>query len=163
VAEAPPPAKLWHTRERSGISLDREQRWWHDGEPVEHPRIIEAFNKGLKVQDDGRYKLEFGDDWCFVEVQGAAYRVLVLDEAEGDRLSIRLSDRTAEWLDVGSLVLDADGVLTAAVKGGRARARFSREAQFALGERVVSEGGAALVRIGGRSVPLPQAAWPLDT
>ncbi len=154
--------KIWHTREASGISLDREQRWWHDGERVEHPNIIEAFNKGLKVQDDGRYKLEFGNDWCFVEVQGSAYRALVLDEAEGGRLSIRLSDRTAEWLDVASLALDAEGVMTAAVKGGKARARFSREVQFALGERVVQEGGALKLKVEGQMVPLPEAAWPKD-
>jgi uncharacterized protein len=149
--------KIWHTREASGITLDRDQRWWHDGEPVEHPNIIEAFNRGLKVQDDGRYKLEFGNDWCFVEVQGAAYRALMLDEGEEGRLSVRLSDRTAEWLDVASLALDGEGVMTAAVKAGKARARFSREAQFALGERMVEEGGALKLRCGATLVPLPDA------
>jgi hypothetical protein len=155
--------KIWHTREASGITLDREQRWFHDGEPVEHPKIIEAFNCGLKVQDDGRYKLEFGNDWCFVEVQGAAYRVLMLDDGEDGRLSVRLSDRTAEWLDVSTLALDADGVFTAAVKGGKARARFSREAQFSLGEKRVEEGGAVVLKIGDRSEPVPHAAWPRAT
>lgn len=154
--------KIWHTREASGITLDREQRWWHDGEPVEHPKIIEAFNRGLKVQDDGRYTLEFGTDWCFVEVQGAAYRALLLDEGDDGRLSIRLSDRTAEWLDVGSLALEPDGVMTAAVKNGKARARFSREAQFALGERVVEEGGALMLKCGATLVALPEAARPRD-
>jgi uncharacterized protein len=154
--------KIWHTREASGITLDREQRWWHDGEPVEHPNIIEAFNRGLKVQDDGRYKLEFGNDWCFVEVQGAAYRALVLDAGDDGRLSIRLSDRTAEWLEVASLALDADGVLTAAVKNGKARARFSREAQFALGERMVEERGALKLKCGTGLVELPEAARPIE-
>ena len=149
--------KIWHTREQSGITLDKEQRWFHDGEPVEHPHIVEAFNRGLKPTDDGRYKLEFGNDWCFVEVQGAAYRVLVVDVGEGDQLSVRLSDRTAEWLDVGSLALDADGVLTVAVKSGKARARFSREAQFSLGEHLVQEGESVRLQVGARSWPLPDA------
>lgn len=152
--------KLWHTREQSGLKVDREQRWWHDGEPIEHPNIIEAFNCGLKVTDDGRYKLEFGNDWCFVEVEAAAYKALVLDVTADERLSIRLSDRTAELLDVGSLALDGDGVMTAAVKGGKARARFSREAQFALGELVERDGGALALRVGGRRFALPEAAWP---
>ncbi len=154
--------KIWHTREQSGITLDREQRWFHDGEPVEHPNIIEAFNRGLRVTDDGRYKIEFGNDWCFVEVQGAAFKVLVLDVAEGDRLSVRLSDRTAEWLDVASLKLDETGVLTAAVKGGKARARFSREAQYALGELMEHADGAYRLRVGAASWPVPEAAWPKD-
>ena len=45
VAQGPP--KKLHTREQSGIRLDRQLRWWHDDEPVEHPKIIEAFNRGL--------------------------------------------------------------------------------------------------------------------
>lgn len=151
--------KIWHTREQSGITLDREQRWWHDGEPVEHPNIIEAFNRGLRVTDDGRYKLEFGNDWCFVEVQGAAYKALLVDVAEGDRLSVRLSDRTAEWLDPASLAVDQDGVLTCAVKGGRARARFSREAQFALGEHLVREGGALQLAVGAKRYPVPPGVF----
>jgi uncharacterized protein len=154
--------KIWHTREASGITLDREQRWWHDGEPVEHPNIIEAFNKGLRVTDDGRYKIEFGNDWCFVEVQGAAFKVMVVDVAEGDRLSVRLSDRTAEWLEVPSLALDAEGVLTCAVKGGKARARFSREAQFTLGEHMVRSDSGVTLEVGETKWPVPSAAWPVD-
>lgn len=152
--------KIWHTREASGITLDREQRWWHDGEPVEHPNIIEAFNRGLRVTDDGRYKIEFGNDWCFVEVQGAAFKVVVIDVGEGDRLSVRLSDRTAEWLNVDSLAVDADGVLTCAVKGGKARARFSREAQFGIGEHLVRDAQGTRLVVGANSWPVPAAAWP---
>ena len=42
----------WHTREDSGLRLDREQRWFHDDERIEHPKVIEAFNRGLRVEDD---------------------------------------------------------------------------------------------------------------
>jgi hypothetical protein len=145
----------WHTREDSGIKLDRELRWWHDDEPVEHPKLIEAFNKGLKVADDGRFKLEFGNDWCFVAVEDAAYGVLAVDVSEGDVPSVRLSDRTAEALDVATLVLGADGVLCARVKNGRAKARFSRDAQFALGEMMEPTERGYVLRVGQRTVPLP--------
>lgn len=148
--------KRWHTREDSGIRLDRQLRWWHDDEPVEHPRVIEAFNRGLKVTDDGKYRLEFGNDWCFVTVEEAAYGITAVDVSDGDLPSVRLSDRTAEPLDVGSLALGDDGVLTAKVKGGRALARFSRDAQFALGEMVEASDGGLVLRVGQRRVPLPE-------
>lgn len=128
----------WHTREDSGLVLDEAQRWWHDGERVEHPLIVEAFNRGLQVTDDGRYQLHFGGDWCFVTVRGCAYQVVVVDLLEDGRWAVRLSDRTAELLDVASLAEDAEGVLTVAVKGGRARARFSRNAQFLLADHPAS-------------------------
>src|SRR5262249_6822997 len=57
-----------HTRENSGIRLDRNGRWWHDGVPIEHPKIIDAFNRGLSPTDGGRFRLDFGNDWCFVQV-----------------------------------------------------------------------------------------------
>jgi hypothetical protein len=151
----PPPGKRWHTREDSGIRLDREGRWWHDDELVEHPRIIEAFNTGLVPTEDGRFKLQFGQDWCFVTVEDAAYRVLAVDE-RGESLSLRLSDRTSELLDPAALFLSSDGVLVCKVKQGRATARFSRDAQFAIGEWMDEEDGSLVIRLDGRTWPLTQ-------
>jgi uncharacterized protein len=153
-----PPLKRWHTREDSGIRLDRRGRWWHDEEPIEHPRIIEAFNVGLAPTGDGRFKLTFGNDWCFVTVEDAAYQVLALDPTEDEQLSVRLSDRTAERLDVGSLSLDEEGVLSCRVKRGLAKARFSRDAQFQLGSLIELDGGLPFLRVGQQRIPLPPNA-----
>lgn len=149
-----------HTREASGIRLDGQLRWWHDDERVEHPRIIEAFNQGLRVAEDGRYKLEIGNDWCLVVVEDAAFEVVAIDLSEGSRLSARLSDRTAEWLDLTSLAVDAGGVLTVAVKGGRAKARFSRDAQFALGTMLEPEGERWVLRVGEKRWPTSLSGAP---
>ena len=142
-----------HTREDSGIRLDRRLRWTHDDEPVEHPRVIEAFNQGLRVTADGRFKLEIGEDWCFVTVEDAAFAVVAVDLSAGSRVSIRLSDRTAEWLDATSLAADGEGILTAGVKGGRARARFSRDAQFTRGTMLEPAGGGFVLRAGEQRWP----------
>lgn len=144
--------KRWHTREDSGITLDRELRWWHDGEPIEHPNIIEAFNRGVRAEADGRFTLHFGDDWCFITVEDAAYRIVAIDVSEGERLSVRLSDRTAEWLDPGTLALDDEGILSARVKGARAKARFSREAQFQLLQHLEVDGEWVMLRVGSSAI-----------
>jgi uncharacterized protein len=143
----------WHTREDSGIRLDRRMRWFHDDVPVEHARIIEAFNQGLRVTDDGRFKLEIGNDWCFVTVEDAAFEVVALDLSDTSRPSVRLSDRTAEWVDLMSLAVDAEGILTARVKNGHAKARFSRDAQFALGTMLEPEGDGFVLRAGEKRWP----------
>ena len=119
--------------------LDRELNWVHDGERITHPKIIEAFNQGLVPTDDGRFQLQIGNDWAYVTVEGAAYRVNAIDTDE-TRVYLRLSDRTGEALDPSTLRLGEDGVLGVRVKGGRAEARFSRDAQFALGQLLVPEG-----------------------
>lgn len=155
------PAR-WHTREDSGIRLDRQFRWWHDGGLIDHPNIIEAFNKGLRVADDGKVTLHFGNDWCFIEVEDAPFKVVAVDESAGARLSVRLSDRTAEWLDVAALALDDDGVLSTRVKEGRAKARFGRDAQFQLAQHLEVEAGVVHLRVGGRLEPTSLPASALE-
>lgn len=155
MAGEPKAPGRWHTREDSGLRIDRQGRWWHDDERIEHPNIIEAFNRGLRVQPDGRVQLHFGNDWCFVVVDDCAFQVVAVDEAEGERLSLRLSDRTAELLDVSTLVLDDEGVLVTRVKAGLARARFTRDAQFQLAERFIEHEGRLSLRVGSSTWPTP--------
>lgn len=147
-----PTGKRWHTREDSGLRLDREFQWWHDDERIEHPNIIEAFNQGLRAEADGRTTLHFGNDWCFVQIDDAAFRVNAVD-VSGDGLSVRLSDRTAERLDASTLALDDDGVLSAQVKAGLAKARFSRAAQFQLAQHLELRDAVVGLLIEGRFVP----------
>lgn len=148
------PKVRWHTREDSGLVIDRRGRWFHDGEPIEHPNIVEAFNRGLRVQPDGRVQLHFGHDWAFVQVEQCPFIVVAVDDAD-ERLSIRLSDRTAEWLEPSTLSLDDEAVLVVRVKGGLSCARFSRDAQFQLAERFVQDGQRLSLRVGEALVPLP--------
>ena len=144
----------WHTREDSGLRIDRHGQWWHDDEKIEHPNIIEAFNRGLRVMEDGKYQLHFGNDWCFVQVEHCGFTIVAVDEAEGDRLSVRLSDRTAEFLELESVREDEEGVLIAKVKEGKALARFSRDAQYQFAEHLEETDGKLFIRVGARVVPL---------
>ena len=145
--------KRWHTREDSGLVLDRELNWHHDGERITHPKIIEAFNQGLVPTEDGRFQLRIGNDWAYVTVEGAAYRVNAID-TDDTRVYLRLSDRTGEALDPATLRLGEDGVLAARVKAGRADARFSRDAQYALGQLLVQEGSSWVLALPRARIPV---------
>lgn len=149
----PPVGKRWHTREDSGIRIDHELRWWHDDERIEHPKILEAFQQGLQPDDQGRYVLHFGNDWCYVQVEDAAYWVESL-EPRGDALFLSLSDRSEEPLAPATLTVEPDGVLSCRVKQGRAKARFSRQAQFQLGEKVERADHGMVLRVGASEFPL---------
>jgi len=165
-AGPPSPGKKWHTREESGIRLDRQLRWFHDGEPIEHPKIVEVFNQGLVPNGDGRFRLNVGNDWCFVEVQECAYGVVGVDVVGVDAapmgLALRLTDRTGERLDAQTLALGEDGVLTCQVKGRRAKARFSRDAQFALGSLMYEEDGQLFLQLGPVRIALPLSPHALE-
>lgn len=159
----PPPGKRWHTREDSGIRLDATLRWWHDDEPIQHPKIIELFNSSLVLDEAGRYQLRIGNDWCYVQVEGAAYEVRTVDVTPDERVSVRLSDRTAEALDAATLHVDPDGILSCRVKQGRARARFSRDAQYQFGQLLEEDSHGGLVLCAGqRRLPLSVSLDALD-
>lgn len=100
--------------------LDAELGWWHDGERLSHPKIIEAFTRGVRLDDDGRYRLEFGGEDCFITVQGCAFGVTAVDsDVTGWKVS--LTDGTQETLAPQSLEQSPDGALTVAVKHGAIR------------------------------------------
>jgi hypothetical protein len=75
-------------------------------------------------------------------------------DSDDSRVYLRLSDRTGEALDPSTLRLGEDGVLTARVKAGRAEARFSRDAQFALGQLLVPEGEGWVLLLPKARVPV---------
>ncbi len=143
-----------HTREDSGIRLDAEGRWWHDGEPVTHPRIIEAWNRGIERDERGRYILRFGKDWAVIAVDDAPIQV-VGARPQADVFVLALSDGREETLDPSTLELAADGVLHCRVRGGEMPARFSRSAQFVVGEHLTEDRGSYKLTVAGRRYDVP--------
>jgi nicotinamide riboside kinase len=127
----PPPEG--RSRE-SSIRLDRDGRFFHDGEPVVHPGMARAFASWIGTHpDDGRFILQNGYDWTYFSVEDTPYFVDSVRALES-RLELELSDGTTELLERDGLSLDESGQLFASVKGGHFQARFKRAAQLAMGE-----------------------------
>ena len=145
----------WHTREDSGLVLDEEGRWFHDGAAVEHPKITEAFHRGLERAPDGRYLLRLGPDWCFVEVRGTPLQVVAAAvEREAGRAELTFSNGVVERLRPDTLCVRG-GVLFCAASSGM-RARFSRSAQVALAECVEDGSPGFALCLGQRTYPIPE-------
>jgi uncharacterized protein len=165
---APPPGA---SRE-STLVLDRQGRFWHDGEPVDHPALAAALRSWIGVHpDDGRLILTNGYDWCYFRCEDAPFVVDALHvegvEADG-AVTLRLFDGSEEPLDPGTLSVGADGVVYARVAGAADRpgsagarvrfdARFSRHAQTQLALILVSA-DPPTVRVQGHDVTLPPHA-----
>ncbi len=151
------PAPEGRSRE-STIVLDREGRFWHHGELVEHEKLAAAMHRWIgRHPDDGRYILENGYDWTYFTVEDVPYFVSALKFEGGDVLLV-LSDGTEEAWDPQATRVGEGGALYAKVKksarGGPFEARFSRHAQTALAEVLVDQGGAPAVRLRDRTVPI---------
>lgn len=157
---APDPAQLERLREQSGLSLDMDGRFFHEGVAVEHPRVLAAFRRGLGRAPDGRPTVTFGPAWAYLQVEDTLYQARrALCEAAGEALAactLRLDDGTEEPLALvpGAVALDAAGVLYVRVKGGREWARTIPEAHAALGAFVVGEGDGLALRTTAGDLPL---------
>lgn len=147
----PPPAGA--SRE-STIRLDKEGRFFHEGNLVEKKSLSDAMHRWLAVHpDDGRTILTNGYDWCYLVVDDTPAFVVGLKGAPPDAPTLVLADGSEESLDPASLVQDADGACFTRVKQGRFEARFLRHAQIELAPWLV-EGDPIGISIGGHSRPI---------
>ena len=152
---APDPEALELLRAQSGLSIDREGRLCHRGEPITHARTLEVLWRSLERGADGRYLVRVGRESGYVHVEDAPYAVRGVTFDRGGPI-LHLGDGTAEPLDASTLTLDAEGVLHCVVKRGH-RARFGRTAQVDLGLRVEEDPG----RPGGFVLRLPAGEFPI--
>jgi hypothetical protein len=145
---------------RSGIRVDREGRFVHEGAEVTHEGLKRALFRWLDrlPPPDGRYVLRL-DERRFAYLEDVADTPLVARAARIDPagdVRLALSDGNEERLDPTTLTVDDAGVLRAWVRGGRLEARLSTSAAAVLGDAINEDGGRPLLRLAGRSYVLPR-------
>ena len=121
---------------RTGISLDREGRLWHEGAEIAHAGLRRAILRWLDRRDDGRPILRLDEQrYAYIDVEDADLLALSA-RWDGDRAWLRLSDETEEELDYASLESSDDNALYCRVRGGRLTARITTPAYYVLAERI---------------------------
>jgi len=149
---------LENLRRNSGISLDREGRFFHEGSLIENDRIQTLFRAGLEVRDDGEVILRVGDQWCYVTCEGVAFFVSSISVREGKGIELTLTNGAREWLYYPSLRIVGDNDLYCAVKEGQCSARFLRGAYHQLAS-YFDDGGdagnvACVLEVSGERYPV---------
>ena len=149
----PPPEG--RSRE-STIVLDGEGAFWHEGQRVTHPGMAKAFASWVgRHPDDGRFILNNGYDWTYFRVEDTPFFV---ERVSAEPLEIELSDGTREPFQPEQLSLGRGGALYLPVKRGEYRARFRREAQLALLDRLEEGAGDRIfLKLGDSCWELPRA------
>ena len=159
------PAPEGRSRE-STMRLDASGAFFHDGQPVDHPRLAMAMHTWIRRHpDDGRFILSNGYDWTYFTVDDAPFFVRGIRQ-DGDRLVLALSDATEEAWDPATTRTGPDGALYARVKlgqstgpsagmtGGPFEAKFTRHAQTALAPFLTEVDGRPGVVVGPAAVAI---------
>jgi hypothetical protein len=145
---------------RSGIRIDREGRFVHEGEEVRHEGLRRALFRWLDTEPDGRVVLRLDERrFAYVDVDDTPLvaRAARLDGAGADeRVLMALSDGAEEALEPATLSVDEEGVLRARVRGGRLEARLSTSAVAALAGRLGDEAGQFFLTLAGRRLVIPR-------
>lgn len=134
---------------QSGIRLDADGRFWHEGAEVLHHGLRAAFWRWLDRNPDGRYVLRLdARRFVYLDVDDAPF-VVRSARWEGERAIVRLSDDSEEELEYATLHLGKNGQPYCTVKG-RFDARVSTGAWATLGQRI--DDGA--LHAAGRAFPI---------
>ncbi len=142
---------------RSGIRIDRDGQFWHEGETVRHEGLRRALFRWLDrlPRPDGRYVLRLDEHrHAYVDVEDTPLVARALRWQE-DQPLLALSDGNEEPLDVSTLTIDPAGVLRCLVRRGRLEARLATAATSALADHFGEANGQIRLTIGGRTFDIP--------
>jgi hypothetical protein len=133
--------------------LRRDGRFVHESVVVTHPRLHRALLRGVRFADQERvFVVQLGRFRGQIEVEDTPFWVVAYDPGLG---AIDLTDGSSERIQPETLRRDPDEVFRLQVKGGRFPARFTRAGQAHLLDNLEQRGGAWLLRVGGRWLPVP--------
>jgi uncharacterized protein len=139
---------------QSGIRLDAEGKFWHEGAEVTHHGLRAAFWRWLDRNPDGRYVLRLDEKrFVYLDVDDAPFFIRSL-RWDGGRAIAQLSDGSEEALDCKTLQIGPNDAVYAIVKNGRFDARVSTSAWGTLAERIVERDGRTVLDADGGPYPL---------
>ena len=147
------------TRETT-IVRDRAGRWSQDGVLLEHPLLVQAFDRWVDVAEDGRFCLKNDINWAYVTIEGAPLFVRGAKVRNGV-VELDLSNGQTEKLDPATLRQDRDGCLYCDARSGQMAAAFTSHAQNQLADLVGEDGGGIFLNIDGTRVRPPLDSEPL--
>lgn len=143
---------------QSGIRLDDQGRFLHEGQEVTHAGLRAALWRWLDQEPDGRFVLRLdARRFVYLDVDDAPQVVRSL-RWQGEAAIALLGDGSEEALEVATLRVVPGRGAYCRVKAGRFTARLLPAAWSALAERIADEGGEAVLRAGGQRVGLGPSA-----
>jgi hypothetical protein len=115
------------------IKIDKEGRWFYQGEEITHRRTYLLFCRSLTRDESGRILLRVGREECPVEVEDVPFVVATMEFVSPgpigrEAIWLTLNDETREKIDPETLRIGPDHVPYCQVRDGMFEARFSRNA-----------------------------------
>ena len=146
-------ANWW--RSPDGVRVLPDGGWHVGGSAILHTPSLRYLKARLVFEEDGAFLVD-GAQRVPVLVEGPPFEVtsLLLDHTSGEARAV-LDDQSEERLYSDSLFMnERTGRFECLVRGGRARAVFSRDAHQTLLDWTEQEAGRFYLRVGPRRIPI---------
>lgn len=141
----------------SGIRLDREGRFWHEGAEVEHDGLRRAFLRWMDRLDDGRPVLRLDENrYVYLDVEDAAL-LITAARWDGERAFVTINDGVEQELEYESLRVGARDALYCTVRRGRLEARVTTPAYYVIAERIEQHDDGFALCAGDTRYPIARA------
>ncbi|NUN13605.1 MAG: DUF1285 domain-containing protein [Myxococcales bacterium] len=145
-------------RRNSLIHVRKDGTFFHDGQPIENPKIVTLFRRGIRIRDDGEKVLHVGPQWCYVTSDDVVLFVesVSVDEQLGT-IRVRLWNGEEDLVSPQSLQLLGDGQLVGTLETRPIPVRFFRSAYHQIAAYWEEDAGSPsgyIVKIGPRTWPL---------
>jgi hypothetical protein len=115
------------------IKIDKDGRWFCQGEEITHRRTYLLYCRGLTRDESGRILLRVGREECPVEAEDAPFVVATMEfispGLDGrEAIWLTLNDETREKMAPETLRIGPNHIPYCRVREGMFEARFSRNA-----------------------------------
>jgi hypothetical protein len=136
------------------ISIDKEGRWFYEGQEIINPGVLQTFYEALEFCDDSRYRIVLGHEVCYVEVEDTPFVVMTLRGDNSQGFTLVLNTGQNYTLDPSTLMIGRNNILYARLPDGMP-VRLSRPAYYLLAMSMEeSPDGVIFLRVGQRMYPL---------
>jgi hypothetical protein len=113
------------------IRIDKEGRWYYEGNEIINPMVLRAFCQALQKDEHGRYRIVMEPEVCYVEVEDTPF---VVSGIRGDQqvgLYLRLNTLETFPLDPTRISIGENNVMYVTLPDGT-KVRFTRPAYYSL-------------------------------
>lgn len=134
----------YHYYESANLSIDRNGDWFNNGEKVVHEKIFQLFNRSLRPDGNGGFRIEINGETCPVSVERTPFVARGVyfenDENGCDIIWLSLNDGRTERLDARTLRLSGRDEVICRVFDGVFEAGFAPAAMTQLGIYIERDG-----------------------
>src|SRR4030043_2002820 len=101
--------------QESEIKIDKEGIWYYRGAHMFRKEFLCIFFENLKIDEQGKYLIEMGEERCYLDVEDTAFVVNAVykvcePEDPQECFYIILTDDTMEKLDLGTLQISCNNI-----------------------------------------------------